>query len=303
MIQDDAQSRKNESAVFGPNGPLMFDALRSIVRDLDHAPVHYEFTSIEEHTKLFKQDLAAGQRVWATEILYHAHFASVATLVRAYRWAEGCLSAYSSGLFLPFCASARGLLESVGDSYVSLVRVPQALCHIRENLRSNLASNRPPIICDYKPVEDLLLHFSHARRPTRAERGTLPEYAIAKESAEYTKAIEHLVPGGFADWYKELCGHTHPADQSIGYMLLQADDGRRVQFVPSTDRECLAIHLENHQARLEELLRVAQVPAMVLLRVLLHFDLPQLHIKAVADLNMTGLPYWKQCAAVLGVEP
>ncbi len=280
----------------------MFAVLRAMVRDFEHSPVRYQYLSLQDHTELFERDIAAGVRAQVTELLYHAHFASVATLIRAYRWAEGCLSAYSQDLYLPFCASARGLLEAVGDSFDGLARIPLSLADASNSITANLAGVSPPILFNYGELEERLLHFSHARRLSKEEKAALPEYAKARDPKAYTLPIEAQGPGGFYAWYQELCEMVHPASDSVCYMLLPEQDGR-VSFNPSVDRERLVVHVGQHKERLAELLRLAQVPAITMLRVLLHFPLPDLHVKAVADLDMSQMPLWRKCASKLNVAP
>ena len=302
MKQARSATEQAEIAVFGPQAPWMFAVLRAMVRDLEHTPVRYQYLSEEDFLELFRSDVVGGVRVQVSELLYQAHFASVATLVRAYRWAEGCLAAYSQNLYLPFCASARGLLEAVGDSHTGLARIPLSLAEASSDVRAGLAKTSPPALHNYEEIENILLHFSHARRLSKEEKAALPEYARAQDPKDYTLPIEAQCPGGFYAWYQELCELTHPASDSVCYTLNQEDDGQ-VSFNPSIDHERIAAHVGRHQERLTELLRLAQVPAITTLRVLVHFPMPELHVKSVAGLDMSRMPLWRKCAAKLGVVP
>lgn len=294
--------RETELAVFGPNGPLLFENIRTVIRGLEHAPVRYRYISVEDHEALLEKNLSEGVRVQMLELLYHAHFAAVATIVRAYRWAEGCLAAYENDLFLPFCASARGLLEAVGDSFDGLPLVPLALAQNHITIKSVLAAKSPPPLVNYKQIEDLLLHFSHAKRVEKGQKSEVPDYVPAKLPSAYTKHIEAYGPGGFYAWYQELCELAHPASDSVCYMLLQEDDDR-LAFHPSIDRERIHAHIAIHQQRLAELLRLSQVPALVMLRVLLHIGPPELRISTLSDIDIKHIQLWKKCAAAMGVTP
>lgn len=293
--------RDAELAVFGAHGPLLLNTVRVVVRAMEHAPVRYQYLSLEEHEALFMTDATEGVRVQIRELLYHAHFAAVATLVRAYRWAEGCIAAYSNNLFLPFCASARGLLEATGDSYDGLPRVPLALAEQKANIRKALEGTWPPLHLNYKDIEDVLLHFAHARRVDRKQKAGAPEYVEAKLPSTYTKPLEDFPPGGFYEWYQELCELAHPASDSVCYMLVPESEGR-LDFHPSVDRERLQAHLATHQARLGEVLRISQVPALVMLRVLLHVAPPELHNSAVKSIDLRQIGLWRKCAVALGVD-
>lgn len=291
-----------EVAVFGPQANCMFATLRALVRDLEHAPVQYEYLSVDDFRALIRQNVSAGVRVQVTELLYHAHFASVATLVRAYRWAEGCLSAYLQDLYLPFCAAARGLLEAVGDSYDGLAPIPLSLANAKDPIYAGLSEASSASFFNFGEIEDVLLHFSHARRLSKPEKAALPGYTQAKDPKSYTEHLEAHGPGGFYAWYQELCELAHPASDSVCYMLVPESDGR-ISFNPSIDHERLASHVGIHQERLAELLRLSQVPAITMLRVLLHFPVPALHVGAIGRLNLSQMPLWRKCAAKLGVAP
>lgn len=294
--------KEAELAVFGPNGPLLFKAVRTVMRALEHAPVRYKYISFEDHAVLMGNDLSEGVRVQTVELLYHAHFAAVATLVRACRWAEGCLAAYSNNLFLPFCASARGLLEAVGDSFDALPQVPFTLAQNHLTIKSALAKKLPPPLINYKEIEDVLLHFSQAKRVEKGRKAEVPDYVPAKLPSAYTKPLEAYEPGGFYAWYQELCELSHPASDSVCYLLLPEDDGR-VSFHPSIDRERIQAHIANHQQRLAELFRLSQIPALVMLRVLSHIGPPELRVSTLGDIDIGHIPLWKKCAAQMGVAP
>ncbi len=294
---------KAQIAVFGPNGPVLFETIRTVIRGLEHTPVRYKYISVEEHLEILKSNLAEGVRIQVTELLYHAHFAAVATLVRAHRWAEGCLAAYSQGIFLPFCASARGLLEAAGDSYAALPRVPLSLAENHVNIKRALSGSSPPThLMNYGEIEDVLLHFSHAKRVDKAHKNEVPDYMRAKFATTYIKPLEVYPPGGFCAWYQELCELSHPASDSICYMLLQQEDGS-LTFHPSLDREHIHEHITKHQQRLTEALRISQIPALVMLRVLSHIGPSELHIRTLNDVDISHVQLWKKCAASLNIIP
>lgn len=302
MVSTTRASREAELAVFGPNGPRLFAILRTVIRELDEKPVRYKYISVEDHKALLEKDLSEGIRVQTVELLYHAHFAAVATLVRAYRWAEGCLAAYSSDLFLPFCAAARGLLEAVGDSFDALPQVPLSLAKNHLIIQAALAAKTPPPLVNYKQIEDALLHFSHARRVDKKQKSEVPDYLPAKLASTYTKPLEAYGPGGFYAWYQELCELAHPASDSVCYMLIQQDDGQ-LAFHPSIDRERIRNHITAHQQRLTELLRLSQVPALVMLRVLSHIGPSELRVSSLNDIGISHIPLWRKCAAAMSVAP
>jgi len=301
MNSTNRAQREAETAVFGPNGPLLFETVRTVIRGLEHVPVRYTYISFEDHKTLMENDPAEGVRVQAVELLYHTHFAAVATLVRAYRWAEGCLAAYSNSLFLPFCAAARGLLEAAGDSFDGLPQVPLSLAQNHLAIKSALAAKSPPLLLNCEQIENVLLHFAHAKRVDKKQKSDVPEYVPAKLPSAYTKPLEAYEPGGFYAWYQELCELAHPASDSVCYMLLPEGEGR-LAFHPSIDRERIYTHIAAHQQRLTELLRLSQVPALVMLRVLSHIGPSELRVSTLRDIDIGHIQLWQKCAAAMSVD-
>ena len=202
-------------------------------------------------------------------------------------------------LFLPFCASARGLIEAVADSYDGFIDVPEVFS--RQEHYITLALKREPQdkYLDFGPVENTLLHFSHARRLTREERLHQPEFARAKElGATIASTLDGFEPYGFREWWSELCELTHPASDSVCYLLVPKLDGR-LSFLPSIDEQLLDTLLVQHRSRLAELLRLSIVPAMLMLKVLLHFPLPGVHVNYMRSVDLSSIRAWAKCASLL----
>jgi hypothetical protein len=155
---------------------------------------------------------------------------------------------------------------------------------------------------NYKQIEDVLLHFAHAKRVDKGQKSEVADYVPAKLPSAYTKPLEAYEPGGFYAWYQELCELAHPASHSVCYMLLPEDDGR-LAFHPLIDRDRIHTHIAIHQLRLAELLRLSQVPALVMLRVLSHIGPSELRVSTLSDIDIRHIQLWKKCAAAMSVPP
>lgn len=291
-----------EIAVFGEKGPQLFENIRTVMRALVHTPVRYQYITEEKHSDLFLNKPFEGVQVQILELLNHAHFAAVATMVRAYRWAQGCLNAYSQDLFLPFCASARGLLEAVGDSHDVLPIVPLVLAENHVDIKKALVAEMPLGALDTEKIEEILLHFSHARRLDKTEKHSSPDYLAAKLPSSYTKPLEDFPPGNFYAWYQELCEFAHPASDSVCYMLVP-NDKDCFELQPSVDRERILAHISDHQDQLTELLRLSQVPAIVMLRVLSHIGPTELCVRTINQIDISHIKLWQKCAKAMNVTP
>ena len=94
--------------------------------------------------------------------------ASVSALLRAKRWADATCVTYEKENFVGWAASFRGLLESAGDTYDGLVRIPAALALHHRGISLCLAGREQNWV-RAKELEDALDHFVHAKW-TRAKK-------------------------------------------------------------------------------------------------------------------------------------
>ena len=106
----------SRESLFGAEGAVLLDVVAKIVRSLVTTPVRYTVMEVDHYLRLLKRDIAAGMKVYWEEMLGRAHLAAATSMIRSFRWCEGMRVTYDARLFLPYCASFRGLIESVADT-------------------------------------------------------------------------------------------------------------------------------------------------------------------------------------------
>lgn len=289
-----------EDTLFTGASQGALEIVRRLVADLDHTPVPYKFMEESKWIEILQKTPKQGNKIYITELLNRAHFASVASIVRAYRWALGAESARKEKLLLPFCASIRGLLEAASDSCEAQKSIPITLAENRK-LFSQILKGESKELAICAELEEALIHFSHARRPSKQEKGRLPSMHIAKSAKEYVTGLENQEPGGWYAWYEELCEYCHPAARSTSYMMMGIDP-ENFFFMPSTDDMHLEEIIKARRRHLEEILRLAFAPALLTLKVLSYFPAPHLHAKFIGQLNFRDMPGWQKCAAIMQVK-
>lgn len=290
----------NEGTLFTGASQNALEVVRRLVADLDHAPVPYKFMEESRWIEILQKNPPQGNKIYITELLNRAHFASVASIIRAYRWAQGAESAHKEKLLLPFCASIRGLLEAASDSCETQKSIPITLAE-NHKLFSQILKGKSKELTICTELEDILIHFSHARRLSKEERDTLPSTHIAKPAKTYVSGLENQEPGGWYAWYEELCEYCHPAARSTSYMMMGIDSENSI-FMPSTDDIHLEEIIKARSRHLEEILRLAFAPALLTLKVLSYFPASHLHAKFIEQLNFRDMPGWQKCAVIMKVK-
>lgn len=217
MTLTDHRKAAEFSVLFGPDAVHLVAGTRQVIAELVEKPIPYEFMPNEDWRKLAHKDVASANRVFVEELLYRTHIAATTSLVRAFRWAEGCATAYADQLYLPFCSSCRGLLEAVSDAGYTLRAVPAALATNFQTLELSLRG-RVNTLINAAELENSLVHYTEARRLDKIEKKELPESFQPQQAKKYIEeTLEKYEPFGFTDWYSELCETTHPASDSVTY--------------------------------------------------------------------------------------
>lgn len=281
--------------IFGKAGALFLQNSEPLVRFLTSTPVEYTIMGDAQFRALLQEDNKQAMKVYWEELIGRAHLAAATSMIRSYRWCEGMMSSYESGLFLPYCACFRGLLESVADTYDALnnvaVTIAENSSSINEALRKTAGI---PSLCG--DLENQLIHFAFAHKPQKGN--AVPQTHIAKTVADYMRP---LVKSGFTelqDLYSELCQYTHPAAHSIHYLLAEPTPET---FVLYGEHEALRIetHAKRHAAVFPDLLMFGFNPAFLVLKVLRHIEAPSFQVSSVDNLEASNIPAWNRIETFL----
>jgi hypothetical protein len=214
----------------------------------------------------------------ALELVEKAHLASVTALLRARRWADATCLMFEKQNLLGWAASFRGLLESAGDTYDGLLRVPTALAQHHRGISVCLAGEEENWVSATE-LEELLDHFVHAK--WSRTRGVTK----AKENIEYVKRLAIAIPN-VERLYHRLCSICHPSSASIDHFFTPGDDGFMISA--AGDRGAIAALRAEFPDALESALMMHSNPPILILRVLHAFGIHP-HLKALRQFDLTKI--------------
>ncbi|KTC58844.1 hypothetical protein [Pseudomonas savastanoi] len=294
-MSDDPYVKK----IFGTDGLHFIQLTQQLIHDFETDSTTYTYMPPSEFHLLMANDWKSGAKVYWMEMLGRAHLAAATSIIRASRWSSGMTTCYAAGLFLPFCACFRALIESTADTYDALSSVAINLSECRADVNNvlKLAATKSLIAGE---LEEKLIHFSHARKlPTK---NASPKSHNAKQAANYVNTLEKAGLAGLYELYSELCQYTHPAAHSVASSLLPTSED---SFNLTTVCDSLQIELmiEKNKPLLLPLLMYAFNPGALILKVLLHFDAPQFHASGIRRVDLSGISGWISCAKKMGVKP
>lgn len=287
------------SEIFG-QGAKEFAALASRVEaELSARSVSYKYFPLEEFSQLMVNDPAQAQRIYWYELVGRAHFAAASSILRSAQWLKGVQVSHDENLYLPFCANLRSLIESTADSLAGVAGAAQTFAEHSNSVNNSLRlkSNR---IITCRELEDQLIHFSHGRKLEKNDGA--PQSHSARSARSYIDQLESMGLNSAHTLYGLLCQVTHPASDSVSHFLSATGDVEFTLF-PHNDRAAINILIQRNEALLHALLRYAFNQPIILLRVLLHIDLPEYHSDAISRLDLSGMLGWQKCAKLMGVAP
>ncbi|HHF3232183.1 TPA: hypothetical protein ACPJ2O_003770 [Vibrio diabolicus] len=277
--------------VFGENGRDMLNLLSDVVDSINITT--YQYMSHEEHEILMSKDFHAGLSQYWIEILYRAHFASVASIYRNYQWVKGMETAYKNNLFLPYTACFRALIESAADTYDAFDGVPMALAKNNKKINKIITGkyNKNASFISAE-LEDKLIHFSHARKINKKD--SFPDSHQAKSAAKYINNLDKNKSLKLYECYSELCEYTHPAASSTANFVASVDENTFV-FSTGFDSDKIMALSSKYSAATQMILSSAFNPGLITLKLLRKFSASTCQVPIVDNVGLNSITLWKEC--------
>ncbi|PBQ03515.1 hypothetical protein CCL17_09255 [Pseudomonas congelans] len=293
-MNDDNHIKK----IFGNDGLNFINATHHLIQGFEKDSTTYTYMPSTEFKLLMKNDWKSGNKVYWLEMLGRAHLAAAASIIRAFRWSSGMTTCYGAGLFLPFCACFRALIESTADTYDSLstVAIDLSKCRTDVNNILQLTATKGIIASE---LEEKLIHFSHARKLPK--NNSSPTSHNAKQAANYVNTLEKAGLPGLYELYSELCQYTHPAAHSVASSLLPTS-ADSFQLTTTCDLLQIELMIEKNKSLMLPLLMYGFNPGALVLKVLMHFNAPQFHASGIRNIDLSGVGGWISCAKKMGIE-
>ena len=273
---------------------------------LESLETRYTFMDTEEFRELLEQDVSAGMRVYWSEMLQRAHLTAVTAILRSKRWLSGLQHATGEENLLLFASAFRAFMESAADASTALIGTPWTLarCH---SLITEALEGRATTVSISSELEDELIHYSHGRGLTRADRANAPRSHRVRQPQDYRKILEDQNSDNVKQCYSDLCDLVHPGASSV-WMWLDAVDETGLEFRLSARRDeaLIAGFLRQYPTIPLELLMFAFNAPAITLNVLNYFPAQDLHTPKLLNWQLDGIPAWTKCRDELqgqGVRP
>jgi hypothetical protein len=263
---------------FGPAASRYLPALQSVLHRTKDVTYVFEDTEVFEERKetaKMTKDLSELNAIYWREMLYRAHLAACTSIRRNLKWIDATVLAKSVENALSFAASARSLMESVGDTIEVVATLPKNIATSHRLIENCIARREKERAVVSGDMEDALIAFSHARRVKKGE--TAPASHKAKQSAEYIRVLsdDAGLPDAVA-LYRELCELVHPASRSVLYQF-ESHLGKtreiRSRFSSSSDKNHIASILNEYRDTFDNLFHLAFEPALITLVILHRFNI------------------------------
>jgi hypothetical protein len=284
--------------LYGDEGERFLDLVLPLVSELRSTQVRYSIMDTQKFHALLNGDMQSALHVYWHEILGRAHLAAAASCIRSFRWCEGMSAAYTAKTFLPYCASFRGLVESLADTYDALNGVAIMLAENHGAIEGALAKTTTvPTVS--QELENALIHFAYAHKPPKGVE--VPATHIAKTVVDYLKPLTKNESLDVRQLYSELCQYTHPAAHSVHYMLVHENQDSFV-LVGDHDQVRIEKFAEASRHFFPSLFMLAFNAPMLVLKVLRSFAVPDYHVGFTDKVDLTDIPAWRRISKLPGMS-
>lgn len=283
------------AALFGEQSKVYGHIVNDIASDL--AKDRYSFEGLGEF-ELNSLDMETGRdhvgRVYWTEMLYRAHMASVAAVLRTTRWIEVAIREHEAGSLYGCASACRSLIESAGDIGHSLGPVAHTLASVKHEVKAEITGRASGPILISKELEDSLIHFTHARKVGKTEEA--PDSHKAMQSFKYINYVDKMKISGVKELYAKFCEIVHPAAESVSVTFVPKDGAWIVD--PFNERAVLQNLLAERRSTLSGVVMASYNAPLLILKTLHFFDLFT-KLSGLRKYRFDDIPEWKRVEALL----
>lgn len=247
-----------------------YDDIRS---KMVHQKYYYTDTLSYLSILFEKNGLKKQNQIYWKEILLRSHYASTISLLRNEKWLKGIILSIEESNYILFSSSLRGFLESVTDSYYSLLNTPFDLANNFYNIKLAVEGNLETPF-SFQRLEESLIHFQFAKRAKKND-GNL-DYHKALSTTKYIDFFDKHSDKKVKNLYKSLCEVVHPTSESVEYFTrnVRVDETSEYTITDLTlDDFRINEMVDNYKKEIEQLLKISISAPFICLKVLGLFDL------------------------------
>ena len=285
-------------ALFGPSTQFYVPLIREIIPWVFSA--EYDFEDTNEYAEKIQNQTytpAQANRIFWREIIFRAHIVVSASLYRTCRLVDASVRENQAANLPGWASCTRALLEAAGDSSEPLRTIPRTLAEYHRGIRTCLSGQERKLTV-YPELENMMIHFTHARRLRPSEKNTAPPSHKAKRTHEYISDLAAYGIPEVPELYGELCEVSHPASDSVSYIFSPGEKEGAFRVNPRRDRESIDTLVAKYRGTFNELLMFSFNPILISLRVFHAFQLFP-NIRPLRNVNFSTIPAWAEIEAAL----
>ncbi|MED3444688.1 hypothetical protein P4483_12300 [Bacillus thuringiensis] len=228
-----------------------------------------------------------GNQIYWKEILLRAHYTATTSLIRNERWLEGMTFSIKSKNYILFASSLRGFLESVADSYYSLLNSPFDIAANFKNIKLAIEGKLENEFFIADQLEENLIHFQHAKK---GDKNT-PSYNQALFTSKYIKYFDKYSDIKVGNLYKILCEVVHPAEDSVNCFttILATENSQYAIIDLERDEQNINEVLITYDKEICRLLEMSITPSIICLKILNLFEYEAVESNYLNDCIMNNL--------------
>jgi hypothetical protein len=264
-----------------------------VIRIIDNLKVKdYHFLNDSDYNLILQNDYKKASKIYWSENFNRIHLSCLLNLVRTIRWVESSKLNYDNNNHLGFCASIRGLLESTGDSFDVLSKVPNCLLE-NFSLISGVFNDTTEQFVNCKELEDGLISFLYASK-TIFNNHKDNRYE-PKSNKFYISTIDEKSNGELYEFYSKLCEVVHPSYFSLGiYTNRFLDKNEKIQINSKTDLILNQVLIDTNKENLIKLFALSVMPSLVNLRIVNLFDIEFYNLASINDIEFEQFDNWNE---------
>ena len=275
--------------LFGRDHALLCLSLELLIED--EKKQSYFFMNKSEYERISLNNLKYGNQIFWIELLSRVRFSSLVNLIRSKKWIDGIVLSLMNNNLLSFWSNLRGLIESGSDANYTFAAIPAFIIKELDDIKSVFNQDSPSILT-CKPLEDALIHYSHAgSHIPRSDTSKVYNSKQIKTYIEYSDNKDQRL----SKFYKFLSGYVHPSRESIlTYLNINGHETGEYLTVEDADSNELEILIDNSIGILNRVFRLGVYPALLNLKALSLLEIDQLKIKYIDAFNFEDTAEWKQ---------
>lgn len=242
------------------------------------------FAKIQDHKKL--------SQIYWKELLSRVQIASFVSLFKAIRWLDGVESSYDNKIYYSFASNLRGFVESCADSFYTLKTIPLSLARDFEVIKRS-AHLRSEVLLTFKPLEDILVHFSHASKQPNSLID-IPKEMHSKQIREYLNSISKT-DDKIDRLYSFLCQISHPSYHSNNIFLFpQTQEIIVCSESFKLEEELIKVLLEEFNETIYFLFKCVCITSFECLKLINMLDIIELYTQFDFEDKINDLEIWAE---------